>query len=68
MNSKAIKESVTVSCKSMVPTIISLGASVPMVKIFLNSGTNSAGLQSMPVALADMLAGSSAVSGPGFHL
>lgn len=58
MNSKAIKESVTVSCKSMVPTIISLGASVPMVKIFLNSGTNSAGLQSMPVALADMLAGS----------
>ncbi len=58
MKSPAIKESITVSCKSMLPTIISLGASVPMVKIFLNSGTNEAGLQSMPVALADMLAGS----------
>ncbi len=58
MNKKAIKESITVSCRSMVPTIISLGASVPMVKIFLNSGENSAGLTSMPVALADTLAGS----------
>ena len=58
MKSPAIKQSVTVSCKSMLPTIISLGASVPMVKIFLNSGENSAGLASMPVALADMLANS----------
>ncbi|MFQ6370225.1 L-lactate permease [Shewanella sp. YIC-542] len=55
MNSEAIKNSVTVSCKSMIPTIISLGASVPMVKIFLNSGTNEAGLSSMPVALANLL-------------
>ncbi len=58
MNSKAIKDSVGVSLKSMIPTLISLGASVPMVKIFLNSGTNSAGLDSMPVALADALASS----------
>lgn len=58
MKSPAIKQSISVSCKSMLPTIISLGASVPMVKIFLNSGANSAGLASMPVALADMLAGS----------
>ncbi|QYK00865.1 L-lactate permease [Shewanella psychrotolerans] len=58
MKSPAIKESFTVSCKSMLPTIISLGASVPMVKIFLNSGANESGLASMPVALADMLAGS----------
>ncbi|WP_434928762.1 L-lactate permease [Shewanella sp. HL-SH2] len=56
MKPKAIKQSITVSCGSMLPTIISLGASVPMVKIFLNSGANSAGLQSMPVALADLLA------------
>lgn len=56
MNSNSIKQSFTVSCKSMLPTIISLGASVPMVKIFLNSGSNSAGFDSMPVALADMLA------------
>ncbi len=58
MKAPAIKDSFTVSCKSMLPTIISLGASVPMVKIFLNSGANESGLQSMPVALADMLAGS----------
>ncbi|MCZ4335919.1 L-lactate permease [Shewanella colwelliana] len=58
MKSSAIKQSITVSCKSMLPTIISLGASVPMVKIFLNSGSNEAGLQSMPVALADLLANS----------
>ncbi|WP_051435703.1 L-lactate permease [Shewanella fidelis] len=58
MKSPAIKESISVSCKSMVPTIISLGASVPMVKIFLNSGENASGLASMPVALADTLASS----------
>ncbi|WP_095497429.1 L-lactate permease [Paraferrimonas haliotis] len=58
MNNTAIKNSVSTSCKSMVPTIISLGASVPMVKIFLNSGHNGAGLESMPVALANSLAGS----------
>lgn len=57
MKSPAIKQAIGVSCKSMLPTIISLGASVPMVKIFLNSGANGAGLASMPVALADMLAG-----------
>ncbi|QYJ74239.1 L-lactate permease [Shewanella sp. FJAT-52076] len=58
MRSDAMRNSVTVSLKSMIPTVISLGASVPMVKIFLNSGANEAGLASMPVALADMLAGS----------
>ena len=56
MKPKAIKQSITVSCTSMLPTIISLGASVPMVKIFLNSGANGSGLASMPVALADLLA------------
>ncbi|GGP49862.1 L-lactate permease [Shewanella saliphila] len=58
MKPKAMQQSFTVSCKSMLPTIISLGASVPMVKIFLNSGENGAGLASMPVALADLLANS----------
>ncbi len=58
MKGSAIKTSVATSLKSMVPTVISLGASVPMVKIFLNSGENHADLVSMPVALADMLASS----------
>ena len=39
------------SFKSLGPTIIALGASVPMVRIFLNSDVNEAGLVSMPLAL-----------------
>ncbi|QIZ76978.1 L-lactate permease [Ferrimonas lipolytica] len=56
MKPAAFKGAFTDSCKSMVPTIISLGASVPMVKIFLNSGENASGLLSMPKALAELLA------------
>lgn len=56
MKGSAFKGAFTDSCKSMIPTIISLGASVPMVKIFLNSGENASGLLSMPKALADLLA------------
>ncbi|WP_296834034.1 L-lactate permease [Thiomicrospira sp.] len=40
------------SAKVMWPTIIALGASVPMVRIFLNSGVNEAGFLSMPMELA----------------
>jgi lactate permease len=60
MSGKAIGRSVVDSSKSMLPTIISLGASVPMVRIFLNSGTNNSldQLASMPVELADLMAGS----------
>ncbi|WP_445946402.1 L-lactate permease [Shewanella sp.] len=56
MKAKAIKVAVTDSLTAMLPTLIALGASVPMVKIFLNSGANHASLQSMPIALADLLA------------
>lgn len=38
------------------PTVIALGASVPMVRIFLNSGINDAGLSSMPNELAELAA------------
>lgn len=55
MNKTTIQKSISVSLTSMVPTLISLGASVPMVKIFLNSGENAAGLSSMPVSLAALL-------------
>ncbi|WFE68939.1 L-lactate permease [Thiomicrospira sp. R3] len=44
------------SLKVMLPTIIALGASVPMVRIFLNSGVNSAELMSMPMELAVLAA------------
>lgn len=56
MQRQTIKLSLNSSLKAMIPTLISLGASVPMVKIFLNSGVNHSGLASMPVALAALLA------------
>lgn len=56
MKAKAINMAITDSLRAMLPTLIALGASVPMVKIFLNSGANHANLQSMPIALADLLA------------
>jgi lactate permease len=44
------------SIKVMLPTVIALGASVPMVRIFLNSGVNEADLMSMPMELASLAA------------
>jgi len=44
------------SAKVMLPTIIALAASVPMVRIFLNSGVNEAELLSMPMELAALAA------------
>lgn len=38
------------------PSVIALGAAVPMVRIFVNSGVNHAGLQSMPIELATLAA------------
>ncbi len=60
MSGESFARSLKDSSKSMIPTMISLGASVPMVRIFLNSGENNSvdHLASMPVELADMLAGS----------
>jgi lactate permease len=44
------------SIKVMGPTVIALAASVPMVRIFLNSGVNEADLLSMPMELASLAA------------
>lgn len=44
------------SITSLVPTTIALGASVPMVRIFLNSGVNLSGLGAMPAELGQMAA------------
>ena len=38
------------------PTLIALAASVPMVRIFINSGVNGADLPSMPAALGQLAA------------
>jgi len=42
---------------TLLPSTVALGAAVPMVRIFTNSGINHAGLQSMPNELAQMAAG-----------
>ncbi|GAE36399.1 L-lactate permease [Halalkalibacter akibai] len=41
-----------VSSKALVGTAITLFTAVPLVRIFINSGVNEAGLESMPVELA----------------
>jgi lactate permease len=42
--------------RNMISSVISLGASIPMVRIFLHSGLNGVGMQSMPIELAGSLA------------
>lgn len=44
------------SAASLLPTIIALAASVPMVRIFLNSDVNAADLASMPAELGRLAA------------
>ncbi|SEH70983.1 lactate permease [Rheinheimera pacifica] len=38
------------------PSLVALCAAVPMVRIFLQSGVNNAGLEAMPMALAELAA------------
>ena len=54
------------SAVSLGPTVIALAASVPMVRIFLNSGVNSADLSSMPLALGSLAAETFAGAWPVF--
>ncbi len=44
------------SAKTLIPTVIALATSVPMVRIFLNSGVNTADLAAMPLELAELSA------------
>jgi lactate permease len=46
------------SFRRLLPSAMALAASVPMVRIFLNSDVNSAGLAAMPTELANLAAGS----------
>ncbi|MDX1341895.1 MAG: L-lactate permease [Reinekea sp.] len=54
--SEQVKQAWSKSVMSLGPTLIALGASVPMVRIFLNSAENSASLSSMPIELATLAA------------
>jgi lactate permease len=55
-DAKSVKLAWITSIKSLGPTVIALAASVPMVRIFLNSDNNTAALGSMPIELATVAA------------
>ncbi|BAL98831.1 MULTISPECIES: L-lactate permease [Caldilinea] len=43
------------SARMLAGSTVALGAAVPMVRIFINSGVNEAGLESMPIELAKLM-------------
>ncbi|WP_419176370.1 L-lactate permease [Desulfosediminicola sp.] len=53
---RKIKTAWMTSIKALGPSIIALGASVPMVRIFLHSDVNTAALASMPIELGQLAA------------
>ncbi|RNA67137.1 L-lactate permease [Alteribacter keqinensis] len=65
MNIKELQTAFTRSGKALTGTAITLFTAVPMVRIFINSGINDAGLDSMPMELA---ATASAAIGGGWPL
>lgn len=56
MNKTQIKKTFSNSMGTLLGTSIALGMAVPMVRIFINSGVNNSGLQSMPIILAEGVA------------
>jgi len=66
MSGKQVQSAFRDSLISMKTPLIALSAAMAMVRIFINSGVNIAGLESMPVALANMLAGAAGQAWPLF--
>lgn len=56
MQGAQLKGAFRESAVTLVGTTIALGAALPMVRIFINSGVNGAGLASMPIELAALAA------------
>lgn len=52
----ALQSAWLTSVKALMPTAIALGTAVPMVRVFLHTDVNDAGLLSMPLALAELAA------------
>lgn len=53
---QALQKAWRESFKQVIPTLFTLATAVPLVRIFLNSGVNLNGLNSMPVELAHLAA------------
>ncbi|KIL42850.1 lactate permease [Jeotgalibacillus alimentarius] len=64
MRVKAVGSVFSQSVKTMAGTAIALGTAVPMVRIFINSGVNSADLLSMPLELADFVSAAAGTNWP----
>jgi lactate permease len=58
MNFKEMKEAVSESSKVMLGAGFVLVFTIPLVRILINSGVNSSGFDSMPVAMAEFVAAS----------
>ncbi|MCG8400697.1 MAG: L-lactate permease, partial [Firmicutes bacterium] len=56
----------SVSAKTMIGASVALGFAVPMVRIFINSGVNTAGYESMPLVLAQGVAAIAGSAWPAF--
>jgi lactate permease len=50
---KQLQIAIINSFQKLLGTALAIGASVPMAKVFINSGVNESGLASMPLTLAD---------------
>ena len=66
MKWEEMSKAVSVSAKTMIGASIALGFAVPMVRVFINSGVNASGFDSMPIVLAQGVAAVAGSAWPAF--
>ena len=57
MKPPQLRSALSTSARTILGTAAALGFAVPLAQIFINSGTNAAELQSMPIELANAVSG-----------
>lgn len=66
MEAAQMQRAIAGAMQKLVGTALAIGASVPMAKVFINSGVNGAGLASMPLTLADGISSLAGAAWPFF--
>ncbi|SOB60745.1 L-lactate transport [Pseudodesulfovibrio profundus] len=66
MDFSALKDAAGKAGKTTLQASFALGFAIPMVRVFINSGTNASGLASMPLELANGVAGLAGSAWTGF--
>lgn len=66
MKRSQVGDAFRTSARTLTGSAIALGTALPMVRIFINSGVNGAGLESMPIELAGLMAGAAGGAWPLF--